>query len=180
MCVPHPGITCSWLLCCTLPQLYLSLSLDAAPFMCQTPLMNYVRHLNQFGTTVVVWYGKRAKFDRVCGTFLELNLGLTHRAPSESDVAPVLLQSQTYSIRFGTWQVQRLDQALFYHISSCLCCFYSVILNCLIDNYCSQFSFRLLVLHLKRYEYDNLTEEQAKKQDKVNIERFIDLSKCQG
>ncbi|CAH3045275.1 unnamed protein product [Porites evermanni] len=35
---------------------------------------------------------------------------------------------------------------------------------------------RLLVLHLKRYEYDNLTEEQAKKQDKVNIERFIDLS----
>ena len=102
MCVPHPGITCSCLLCSTLPQLYLSLSLDAAPLMCQTPLMNYVRHLNQFGTTVVVWYGKRAKFDRVCGTFVELNLGLTHGAPSESDVAPVLLQSQTYSIRFGT------------------------------------------------------------------------------
>ena len=56
----------------------------------------------------------------------------------------------------------------------------SIILNCLIDNYCSQCSFRLLVLHLKRYEYDNLTEEQAKKQDKVNIERFINLSKCQG
>ena len=48
------------------------------------------------------------------------------------------------------------------------------------NNYCSQCSFRVLVLHLKRYEYDNLTEEQAKKQDKVNIERFIDLSKCQG
>lgn len=61
------------------------------------------------------------------------------------------------------------------------CCFYSVIQNCLMENnYCSQCSFRVLVLHLKRYEYDNLTEEQAKKQDKVNIERFIDLSKCQG
>ena len=36
---------------------------------------------------------------------------------------------------------------------------------------------RVLILHLKRYGYDNLTEEQAKKQDKVNIERFIDLSK---
>lgn len=35
----------------------------------------------------------------------------------------------------------------------------------------------MLILHLKRYGYDNLTEEQAKKQDKVNIERFIDLSK---
>ena len=35
---------------------------------------------------------------------------------------------------------------------------------------------RVLILHLKRYGYDNLTEEQAKKQDKVNIERFIDLS----
>ncbi|KAL9957804.1 hypothetical protein ACROYT_G034751 [Oculina patagonica] len=34
---------------------------------------------------------------------------------------------------------------------------------------------RVLILHLKRYGYDNLTEEQAKKQDKVKIERFIDL-----
>jgi len=39
---------------------------------------------------------------------------------------------------------------------------------------------RVLILHLKRYGYDNLTEEQAKKQDKVNIERFIDLSKCRN
>ena len=39
---------------------------------------------------------------------------------------------------------------------------------------------RVLILHLKRYGYDNLTEEQAKKQDKVNIERFIDLSKYQN
>ena len=70
-----------------------------------------------------------------------------------------------------------MDQALFCHISNWQCCLYSV---CLLDNYSSQCSFRLLVLHLKRYEYDNLTEEQAKKQDKVNIERFIDLSKCQG
>lgn len=83
-------------------------------------------------------------------------------------------------LRFGTWQVRRLNQALFYLNSNQGCCFYSIILNCLIDSYCSQCSFRLLVLHLKRYEYDNLTEEQAKKQDKVNIERFIDLSKCQG
>ena len=34
---------------------------------------------------------------------------------------------------------------------------------------------RVLILHLKRYGYDNLTEEQEKKQDKVNIERFIAL-----
>ena len=38
------------------------------------------------------------------------------------------------------------------------------------------FLLRVLILHLKRYGYDNLTEGQAKKQDKVNIERFIDLS----
>lgn len=42
------------------------------------------------------------------------------------------------------------------------------------------FCLRVLILHLKRYGYDNLTEEQAKKQDKVNIERFIDLSKYQN
>lgn len=34
---------------------------------------------------------------------------------------------------------------------------------------------RVLILHLKRYGYDNFTEEQEKKQDKVNIERFIAL-----
>ena len=111
---------------------------------------------------------------------MELLSNLTWAWPSESDVAPVTLQSQTYSIRFGWWQVWRLNQALFYRNSKRCCCFYSVILNCLIDNFCSRCSLRLLVLHLKRYEYDNLTEEQAKKQDKVNIKRFIDLSKCQG
>ena len=37
----------------------------------------------------------------------------------------------------------------------------------------------MLILHLKRYGFDNFTEEQAKKQDKVKIERFINLSKYQ-
>ena len=50
------------------------------------------RRLNQFGTAV----------STVCRTFVELNLGSTHGARSESDVAPVSLQSRTYSIRFGT------------------------------------------------------------------------------
>ena len=59
------------------------------------------RRLNQFGTAVLVWCGKSVKFDRVCRTFVELNLGSTHGAPSESDVAPVSLQSRTYSVRFG-------------------------------------------------------------------------------
>ena len=58
--------------------------------------------LNQLGTTVLVWRGKSIKFDRVCRTFVELNIGSTQSVPSESDVAPVSLQSQTYSIRFGT------------------------------------------------------------------------------
>ena len=42
--------------------------------------------LNQFGTAVSVWCGKSVKFNRVCQTFVELNLGSTHGAPSESDV----------------------------------------------------------------------------------------------
>ena len=46
------------------------------------------RRLNQFGTAVLVWCGKSVKFDRVCRTFVELNLGSTHGTPSESDVAP--------------------------------------------------------------------------------------------
>ena len=58
------------------------------------------RRLNQFGTAVLVWCGKSVKFDRVCRTFVELNLGSTHGTPSESDVAPVSLQSRTYSVRF--------------------------------------------------------------------------------
>ena len=60
------------------------------------------RRLNQFGTAVLVWCGKSVKFDRVCRTFVELNLGSTHGTPSESDVAPVSFQSGTYSVRFGT------------------------------------------------------------------------------
>ena len=56
----------------------------------------------RFGTAVLVWCGKSVKFDRVCRTFVELNLGSTHGTPSESDVAPVSLQSRTYSVRFGT------------------------------------------------------------------------------
>ena len=70
------------------------------------------RRLNQFGTAVLVWCAKSVKFDRVCRTFVELNLGSTHGAPSESDDAPVSLQSRTYSIRFGTWKIPRLNSAL--------------------------------------------------------------------
>ena len=69
------------------------------------------RRLNQFGTALLVWCGKSVKFERVCRTFVEFNLGSTHGTPSESDVAPVSLQSQTYSVRFGTWKVRRLNQA---------------------------------------------------------------------
>ena len=60
------------------------------------------RRLNQFGTAVLAWCGKSVKFDKVCRTFVELNLGSTHGTPSESDVAPVSLQSRTYSVGFGT------------------------------------------------------------------------------
>ena len=69
------------------------------------------RRLNQFGTAVLVWCGKSVKFDRVCRTFVELNLGSTHGTPSESDVAPLSPQSRTYSVRFGTLKVRRLNQA---------------------------------------------------------------------
>ena len=55
---------------------------------------------------------QKRKFDRVCLTFFELNLGSTHGAPSESDVAPVSLQSWTYSITIGIWKVRRLNQAI--------------------------------------------------------------------
>ena len=63
------------------------------------------RCLNQYGTAV---------FDRVCRAFVELNLGSTHGAPSESDVAPVSLQSRTYSIRFSKWIVRSLNQDLIF------------------------------------------------------------------
>ena len=69
------------------------------------------RRLNQFGTAVLVWRSKSVKFDRVCRTFVELNLGSTHGTPSESGVAPLSLQSQTYSVRLGTLKVRRLNQA---------------------------------------------------------------------
>ena len=32
------------------------------------------RRLNQFGTAVLVWCGKSVKLDRVCRTFVKLNL----------------------------------------------------------------------------------------------------------
>ena len=60
------------------------------------------RRLNQFGTAVLVWCGKSVKFDSFCRTFVELKVGSNHGTPSESDVAPVSLQSRTYSVTFGT------------------------------------------------------------------------------
>ena len=39
----------------------------------------------------LVWCGKSVKSDRVCRTFVELNLGSTYGAPPESDVSPVSL-----------------------------------------------------------------------------------------
>ena len=60
------------------------------------------RRLNQLGAAVLVWCGKSVKFDKVCPTFVELNVGSTQGAPSESDVASVSLQRRNYSIRFGT------------------------------------------------------------------------------
>ena len=60
------------------------------------------RRMNQFGTMVLVWCGKSVTYDRVCRTFVKLNLGSTHGTPSESDVAPVSLQGQTYSLTFST------------------------------------------------------------------------------
>ena len=59
------------------------------------------RRLNQFSTAVLVWCGKYAKALSSTES-VELNLGSTHGTPSESDVAPVSLQSRTYSVRFGT------------------------------------------------------------------------------
>ena len=44
--------------------------------------------LNQLGTTVLVRRGKSIKFDRLCRTFVKLNIGSTHSVPSELDVAP--------------------------------------------------------------------------------------------
>ena len=80
------------------------------------------RRLNQFGTAFLVWCGKSVKFDRVCRTFVELNLGSTHGTP-------VSLQSQTYSVRFGTWKVRRLNQALLGLTRRTRCNFFPVFLS---------------------------------------------------
>ena len=61
---------------------------------------------------VLVWCGKSIKFNSVCQSIVELNLGSTHSGSSESDVAPVSLQSPTYSVRFSSWKVRRLNQVL--------------------------------------------------------------------
>lgn len=54
------------------------------------------RQLNQFVTAVLVWCGKRVEFDSVSKPFVELKLGSTYCALSESDVVPVLLQSRPH------------------------------------------------------------------------------------
>ena len=60
------------------------------------------RHLNQFGTAILVWWAKRVKFDRVCRTFVELNLGSTLSTPSESDIGPVSLQVELIQLTLGS------------------------------------------------------------------------------
>ena len=66
----------------------------AAPLMCPTQLTNSVRQksgdLNQFGTA-----------GSLVGAFVELNLGSTLGAPSDSHFAPVSLQSRTYLVKSG-------------------------------------------------------------------------------
>ena len=51
------------------------------------------RRLNQFGTAVLVRYGKKGWCDKNSPESVEFDLVSTHGAPSESDVAPVSLQS---------------------------------------------------------------------------------------
>ena len=66
----------------------------------------------------LIWYGsfslvqQSVKFDSDCQSVVELNLGSTQSGSSESDFAPVLLQSPTYPVRFGSWKVRRLNQVL--------------------------------------------------------------------
>ena len=62
----------------------------------QTYELSTARERCQFGTVVLVWCDISVKLDRVCRAFVQLNLGSTHGTPSESDVAPVSLQSRTY------------------------------------------------------------------------------------
>ena len=66
----------------------------------------------ELGAVGIDWCISTAKVRRLNQFGLLSNLGLTHGTPSESDVAPVSLQSRIYSVRFGTWQVRRLNQAL--------------------------------------------------------------------
>ena len=73
--------------------------------------MGKEQHLNQFGTAVLVWCGKSVW----CIKSSNLTYGLTQGILSESDVTLVLLQSRTYSVRFSTWKVWRLNQALVTH-----------------------------------------------------------------
>ena len=61
---------------------------------------------------VLVWCSKSIKFNSICQSIVELNLGSTHSVSSESDVMPVLLQSPSCSVRFGSWKVRCLNQVL--------------------------------------------------------------------
>ena len=69
-------------------------------------------------TSESIWCGsfsllrQKGKFDRVCWTFVELNLDSTHGAPSESDVAQC--RSKVELIQLGSahersWKVGRLN-----------------------------------------------------------------------
>ena len=60
------------------------------------------RRLNQFSAAVLFGAAKALSWTESVKLLSNLYLGTTHGAPSESDVALVLLQSRTYSIRFGT------------------------------------------------------------------------------
>ena len=64
-----------------------------------------------------VWYSSFSlvRQKRLVHQKFKLNLGLTQGILSESDVTLVLLQSRTYSVRFSTWKVWRLNQALVTH-----------------------------------------------------------------
>ena len=61
-----------------------------------------MRRLNQFGTAVLVWCGKSVKFDRVCRTFVELNLGSTHGTPSRLNQMSRQCRSKVELIQLGS------------------------------------------------------------------------------
>ena len=77
-------------------------SLDAAPLMCWTYLMNWVQEKSGVWISLVrqFWLGAAKRLSPT--ESVELNLGSTHAAPSEGDVTPVSIQSRTYSVRFST------------------------------------------------------------------------------